>query len=44
MAAREWGIPPWEVENGPLAWFNRWAAEQNIRAQIAGEETFDDED
>jgi hypothetical protein len=24
QAGEEWGIPPWEVENGPAHWFIKW--------------------
>lgn len=24
MAAREFGCPPWEIENGSAVWYQRW--------------------
>lgn len=31
LAAKEWGVPPWEVMRGPAHWFMRWIQETRIR-------------
>jgi len=33
-AAREWGVPPWVVEDGPAEWLFRWAEENTLRAEL----------
>jgi hypothetical protein len=42
-AAREWGVPPWEIMRGPAAWLMRWTQEAALRAEVADVETFADD-
>lgn len=41
QAAREWGIPPWEVERGPAVWFLRWQLENALAEEVKGGEVFE---
>lgn len=36
-AARDWGVPPWEVMRGPAVWLVRWTEENNLRAELQAE-------
>jgi len=40
QAAKEWCVPPWEVERGPLRWLRRWADELEIRSAFSGNGEF----
>jgi len=34
QAAEDWGTPPWEIDEGPALWFERWKF-YKVQAQLA---------
>lgn len=43
-AAKEWGVPPWVVEDGPVYWFYRWLEESKLRTSLENREEYPDDD